>query len=62
MIKKYGYNISVILKKEKIVLPKNLKFDKPDLTTLKDFFPDNLNRKDFDNSGFNGDIEIYNWD
>lgn len=61
MIKKYGYNISIIIKKEKIILPNNLKFDKPDLITLKEFFPDNLNWDDFNNRGFDGDIEIYNW-
>lgn len=62
MIKKYGYNISLILKKEKIKLPENLKFDKPDLVTLKKFFPENLNWETYNNRGFDGDIEIYNWD
>lgn len=57
--KLYGYNISVILKKETIVLPE-LAYDWPDLVTLNEFFPVNLQYRPQDKS-FNGDIKSLNW-
>ena len=54
-ILKYGYNISVIIKKKNIELPINLSFDSGDLELLSDFFPP------FVKQGFNGDISEYNW-
>ena len=55
-IKKYGYNISVILKKKTIELPDGLHYDNGDLEKLHEFFPA------FVHQAFNGDIEEYNWD
>lgn len=60
-IKTYGYNISIILYKDRIDIPKNLKFDKPDLLTLKEYFPENLSWEKYNNRGFDGDIDILNW-
>ena len=54
-IKKYGYNISIIIKKETYELPKHMNYDKGDLELLEDAFPT------FVHQGFNGDIENYNW-
>jgi len=58
-IKTYGYNISVIVKKKSFAMPK-LKYDKPDLRTLKEFFPIGLNWNERE-IGFNGMIEEINW-
>lgn len=61
-IKRYGYNISVIVQKTNIKVPfDNLVFDTPDLSLLKDFFPKQLmqeHKKYF----FNGDMDLLNWD
>jgi len=38
-IKKYGYNISAILRKRTVVPPGNLNYDKGDLEKLADYFP-----------------------
>lgn len=58
MIRSYGYNISVILKKKYIDLPE-LVYDKGDLRTLRDFFPSEIRS---DNLGqFNGIIKELNW-
>jgi len=54
-LKKYGYNISAILRKETIALPANLTYDNGDLEKLALFFPD------FVQQGFDGDIDEYNW-
>ncbi len=54
-IKKYRYNISIILEKKAIELPSNLPADIGELEMLKDFAPD------FFGQNFNGDIEEYNW-
>ncbi|MGO4892331.1 class I SAM-dependent methyltransferase [Flavobacterium sp. W21_SRS_FM6] len=54
-ILKYGYNISVIIKKKSVNLPKNMSFDSGDLELLSPFFPP------FVKQGFNGDILEYNW-
>lgn len=58
MVKKYGYNISIILRKKTIdkTILKNLNFDRGDIETLSEFFPKGLNFH-----GFNGDIELLNW-
>ena len=55
-IKKYGYNVSAILKKETISLPKDLCYDNGDLEKLQMFFPSLVHQ------AFNGDIEEYRWD
>lgn len=51
---KYGYNISVIVKKKTIELPP-LDFDTGDIDRLATYFPFPVQE------GFNGDIEIVNW-
>lgn len=52
----YGYNISVILKKESITLP-DLKYGSGDIETLAEFFPKGLKVK----QNFNGNIVKHNW-
>jgi SAM-dependent methyltransferase len=54
-IKSYGYNISIILKKESIVSYPELDFDSGDIKRMIDFFPDNFSEP------FNGDIKLLNW-
>lgn len=51
----YDYNISVIVTKKTITLPK-LTFDSPDIDTLKLFFPSELRKSSFD-----GNIKQLNW-
>jgi SAM-dependent methyltransferase len=59
MIKSYGYNISVIVKKKYIELPK-LVYDRGDLKTLINFFPKEIKS---DHLGqFQGVINNLNWD
>lgn len=53
-VKTYGYNISVIVKKDPIELPK-LKMDFGDIETLNQFFPMLVY------NGFNGEIKELNW-
>lgn len=53
-VKSYDYNISVIVKKSSIKLPK-LNFGWGDINKLKDFLPP------FAKDGFNGQIQQYNW-
>lgn len=59
MVKQYGYNISVIVKKKshKKEFWKDLKFDNGDIETISEFLP-----KDFNYQGFLGDIRYLNWD
>lgn len=53
-VKKYGYNISVLVQKKKADLP-DLSMDFGDIERLSQFFP-------FDaKNGFNGEIEDINW-
>lgn len=60
MIKQYGYNISVILKKrshEQFFREKNLlKYDNGDIETISEYLP-----KGYNFQGFNGDIKDLNW-
>jgi len=53
VIKTYNYNISVIVEKKTIELPKNLKYDNGDLEKLSMFFPS------FMKQNFNGNIQEY---
>ncbi len=53
-IKKYGYNITIILQKETIKLPQ-LDYDYGDITKLLEYFPKGLHE------GFNGNITELNW-
>lgn len=65
-IKKYQYNISIILKKKSIKIP-SLTSDYGDIDKLSNYFPNSLNtgfRNPADKSkleGFNGDINNLNW-
>ena len=63
-IRKYGYNISVILNKKKVVLP-TLSYDYGDVEKLLDYFPKELRVKEgngrFKLEGFDGNITILNW-
>ena len=52
-----GYNISVIIRKKSIEVP-HLKWDVGDLTSLRAFFPAEI---EFENDSFNGDIKRLNW-
>lgn len=54
MIKEYGYNISVIVKKKIITLPK-LKMDSGDIIKLSEFFPFEVKEP------FDGRIKELNW-
>ena len=59
MIKTYGYNISVIIRKKYIELP-SLIYDRGDLDTLRQYFPEALNADKW--GQFNGNIKELNWD
>lgn len=54
MVKKYGYNISLIVKKKPAILPK-LNMDYGDIEKLAEFFPMKVEH------GFNGEIGEVNW-
>lgn len=54
-IKSYGYNVSVVLKKDSITSYPELDFDKGDIKRMINFFPDNFSEP------FNGDIKLLNW-
>lgn len=53
-VKEYGYNISVIVRKQRAVLP-TLKMDYGDIESLKDFFPFPAQH------GFDGRVQEVNW-
>lgn len=55
-IKKYDYNISVIIQKRSVELPDNLHYDIGDIEKLAEFFPPPYRKQ-----AFNGDIAEYNW-
>ena len=55
MLKKYEYNISVIVRRRMVQLPE-LRYDAGDITKLAPFLPPGLNER------FNGDIQEINWD
>lgn len=57
--KRYGYNISVILRKKKAAFSlSDLHFDNGDITRLAPFFPKGREWAE----GFRGDMESVNWD
>lgn len=59
-IKKYDYNISVIVQKNNITIPyEQLEYDTNDLNILNKFFPKNICYGK--NCVFEGDIEELNW-
>lgn len=51
----YGYNQSIILKKQTITLPTNLSYDSGDIELLSEFFPVGAKQN------FNGNIKKLNW-
>ncbi len=53
-LKKYGYNISAILQKKSIILPK-LSCDRGDVLALRPYLPSWLHE------GAHGDIDAWNW-
>jgi SAM-dependent methyltransferase len=53
-LKRYGYNISAIVRNNRITLPR-LVHDSGDLDTLKPYLPDWLT------DGANGEIDAWNW-
>lgn len=55
MVKSYGYNISVVVKKRYAKPPETLRMDKGDIEKLAKFFPMEVTQ------GFNGEIENINW-
>lgn len=54
MLKKYDYNLSLIVRKKEAILPK-LRMDIGDIETLSKFFPFRARQ------GFDGDIKKVNW-
>ena len=62
IVKKYGYNISVIVKKNEIDIKNKLVYDNGDISTIRPYLPKqikyNINFKDI---SFCGDIENINW-
>lgn len=61
-VKRYGYNISVIVQKKTVDVIGKLAFDKGDIRTLTPYFPKQIKmrQKEFDNS-FYGVIKEINW-
>ena len=55
MVGRYGYNISVIVRKKRFDMP-DLVFDYGDIGTLKDYFPLDVEH------GFNGNLGCINWE
>lgn len=54
-IRKYGYNISLVVQKQTIRKLPSLHYDSGDIDRLAEYFPPGLNE------GFNGDIEQLQW-
>lgn len=59
---RYGYNISVLVKKKTIKLPDDIAFDQGDIRRIKHFLPESLEfaSNPLDDP-FNGDIARLNW-
>jgi SAM-dependent methyltransferase len=55
-IKSYGYNVSLIVKKQSIIEYPDLSYDKGDIDLLKEFLPIDLREP------FNGEILKLNWE
>lgn len=60
---RYGYNLSVLVRKKTIDVLGELKYDQGDIRTLEQYFPKDIPfvHKKLDNA-FDGDIERLNWD
>ncbi len=62
MVKKYGYNISVIVKKKRIDIKNKLIYDNGDISIIKRYLPKQIKyNTNFKDISFDGDIENINW-
>ena len=63
IVKKYGYNISVIVKKNKINIKNKLTYGRGDISTIKPYLPKQIvyNNTDRNDISFYGDIESIGW-
>jgi SAM-dependent methyltransferase len=61
-ILKYGYNISVVLRKRTIQLPADLAYDAGDIRKLRPYLPASLTFRSYEvDDAFDGDIQTLNW-
>jgi len=59
---KYGYNISVIVRKRTIQLPPDLAYDAGDIRKLRPYLPASLTFRSYEfDDAFDGDILTLNW-
>ena len=62
IVKKYGYNISVIVKKNEINIKDKLVYDNGDISTIKQYLPKQIKYDiNFKDISFCGDIENIGW-
>ena len=62
IVKKYGYNISIIVKKNEINIKDKLVYDNGDISTIKQYLPKQIKYDiNFKDISFCGDIENINW-
>ena len=62
IVKKYGYNISVIVKKNEIDIKNKLVYDNGDISTIKPYLPKQIKYDtNFKDISFYGDIENIGW-
>ena len=62
IVKKYGYNISVIVKKNEIDIKNKLVYDNGDISTIKQYLPKQIKYDiNFKDISFCGDIENIGW-
>ena len=62
IVKKYGYNISVIVKKNEIDIKNKLVYDNGDISTIKPYLPKQIKYDtNFKDISFCGDIESIGW-
>lgn len=62
-ILRYGNNISVLVKKNKIDIPSNIEYDRGDIRKIRQFLPNDLKYDTTDkvDDPFDGDILKHNW-
>lgn len=62
IVKKYDYNISVIVRKKRIDIKNKLIYDNGDISTIKRYLPKQIKyNTNFKDISFDGDIENINW-
>lgn len=63
IVKKYGYNISIIVKKNEIDIKNKLTYGRGDISTIKPYLPKQIvyNNTDRNDISFCGDIENIGW-